>query len=305
MYRLLVLGFCAVFSLGQPVAAAERVRLGYGDLITNDQVGDGRDRWRTGSAALSLAWGPDRGGALPGSFGELLELRLGAELMMPESLAFPSLGERPYAGSVSVGLHTHFASHGAEFAIGGDLVFTGPQTGLDDVQRAIHSVLGGQRVTSRAQRNQLGNDVYPTAVIELGRPYSLGGASAIRPFAEVRAGAETLLRLGADFSLGRAGAGGLLVRDSVTGQRYQVVQNGLSGPTWVFGGDIAHVQNSEFLPVSRGVRPEETRSRLRTGLHWHSRGGSHSFFGVTWLSEEFKAQRESQILGSFRVHVDF
>jgi hypothetical protein len=33
----------------QPADAAERDRLGYGRLMTNDYFGDGSDRWRTGS----------------------------------------------------------------------------------------------------------------------------------------------------------------------------------------------------------------------------------------------------------------
>ena len=41
----------------QALSAAERTRLGYGRLITNDTFGDTYDRWRTGSLAASRVWG--------------------------------------------------------------------------------------------------------------------------------------------------------------------------------------------------------------------------------------------------------
>ena len=45
-------------------AAQDRVTLGWGRLLTNDLLGDGRDRWRTGSYTLSRVRGPAWGGSL-------------------------------------------------------------------------------------------------------------------------------------------------------------------------------------------------------------------------------------------------
>ena len=41
-----------------PAVAQERVTLGWGRLLTNDAIGDGKDRWRTGSYVLSRVRGP-------------------------------------------------------------------------------------------------------------------------------------------------------------------------------------------------------------------------------------------------------
>lgn len=37
--------------------SSKRQAPGYGRLITNDIIGDGQDRWRTGSVTMSRAWG--------------------------------------------------------------------------------------------------------------------------------------------------------------------------------------------------------------------------------------------------------
>lgn len=296
----------ALLLMGPTAVAAEpRVKLGYGRLITNDYIGDGHDRWRTGSVASSRIWGPEWDGALPTGFGRLLELRFNAQIIAPQDLNNPAAGDRQYAGSVAMGLHTHYAALGSEVSLGGDLVFTGPQTGLDGLQDFIHDNLGGQGVGGAARRRQIGNHVYPTAVAEMGRTLSLGGAATLRPFAEARAGVETLVRVGADLTFGGALAGELLVRDPVTGQRYRTVQNDLSDYAFVLGADTAYVHDSAYLPSSGGYRLSDARNRVRAGVHYGSRAGHRAFYGLTWLDREFKGQTEGQIVGSVRLHIEF
>ena len=48
--------------------------IGYGNLITNDLLGDGRNRWRTGSISSSRIWGADWQCELPEEFNELVEI---------------------------------------------------------------------------------------------------------------------------------------------------------------------------------------------------------------------------------------
>ncbi|WP_138933215.1 lipid A-modifier LpxR family protein [Roseovarius arcticus] len=296
----------ALLLMGEAAVADEpRVRLGYGRLITNDYIGDGHDRWRTGSVASSRIWGPEWDGSLPTGFGRLLELRFNAQIIAPRDLNNPAPGDRRYAGSVALGLHTHYAALGSEVSLGGDLVFTGPQTGLDGLQDFIHDNLGGQGVGGATRRRQIGNHVYPTAVAEMGRTLTLGGAATLRPFAEARAGVETLVRVGADFTFGGALAGELLVRDPVTGQRYRTVQNDLSGYAFVVGADTAYVEDSAYLPSSGGYRLSDARNRVRAGVHYSSRAGHRAFYGLTWLDREFKGQPEGQIVGSVRLHIEF
>jgi hypothetical protein len=286
--------------------AGERVRLGYGRLITNDLLGDGRDRWRTGSVASSWIWGPEWQGQAPDGFGQLLEFRFNGEIIAPENLTFPAPGDRPYVGALSFGLHTHFQMRAVEAAVGGDLVIVGPQTGLDDFQEGLHDLFGGQKLSSATRSMQIGNDVYPTGVVELGRTLSLGENVSLRPFVEARAGAETLARVGADLTFGGVGQDALLVRDPVTGQRYRAIQNDIPGFSLTVGGDMAHVDHSEFLPSDRGVVVEDARNRLRGGVHWQGRTGHRAFYGLTWLGREFEAQRTSgQIVGSVRLQINF
>jgi len=54
-----------------PFGAGKRQRIGYGRLTTNDLIGDGEDRWRTGSITTSRIYGYDWNGVAPAQFGEL------------------------------------------------------------------------------------------------------------------------------------------------------------------------------------------------------------------------------------------
>ena len=287
-------------------AAADNYdRLGHGRLLTNDLLGDGHDRWRTGSAAASFVWSREWQGRAPDRPGQLLELRLNAEIIAPENLRRPVPGDRPLANALSLGLHTHFNIEATEIALGGDLVATGSQTALTDVQRTIHNVVDGTDPSLPVRRAQIGDDLFPTAVAEAGQEYRLGGPVRLRPFVEGRLGAETLLRLGADMVIGSLGEGGLMVRDPVTGQRYRTIPGDGRGLSFVLGADIAHVEDSEFLPKSRGYRLTDARTRVRAGAHWQADGGTELFYGLTWLDKEFKAQREGQFVGSVRLGIKF
>lgn len=289
-----------------PVAQAEpRETLGYGRLLSNDYFGDGNDRWRTGSWTSSRIWGPEWTGTAPSGFGELIELRLSAEIFAPDDLARASAGDRPYAGALSVGMHTHFDMQGFETALGADLVVTGSGTGLGNFQRAVHKALG-VRVPSRVTLDdQISGGFHPTVVAEMGRDLALTPQLHLRPFIEGRAGAETLVRAGIDLTFGSVGLDELLVRESVTGHRYRVVQNPEAGGfSFLLGADIAHVADSIYLPEGRGFTLTDSRERVRAGVQWQGVRAS-AFYGLTYLGEEFEAQTEGQVLGSLQVKFSF
>jgi len=188
--------------------------------------------------------------------------------------------------------------------VGADLVFTGPQTQLDHVQDAVHDVFGGSGVNAAVRTAQVGNNIIPTLVAEAGRPIRLGAGATLRPFVEGRVGVETLARAGADLSLGAFGGGVLMVREPVTGQRYSAAGDGGDGVSFLLGADVAHVDDSAYLPSSSGIRPRDTRTRVRAGMHWQWRNGG-VFYGLTWLDKEFKTQREEQVVGSVRLNLNF
>lgn len=297
--RLIAVALVAL-GLLTPAMAQDRQVLGWGRLASNDATGDGHDRWRTGSYALSLLRGPDWTGTLPRQPGALLEYRLRAEAIAPESLTVANAADRRYVGALSFGLHSHFGLRGFEAAVGVDVIVTGPQNGISGVQERLHSALDLPKPTVTA--NQIRNDSHVMLSGELGRKLPLSGATTLRPFVAGQLGGETLLRLGADVTLGRFADGALMLRDPVTGQRYRgIAGEGVPGLTLVAGADVARVWDSVYLAGS-GVAVDPLRSRARIGLHWQSAKAT-VFGGLSWLGPEFKGQRESQVLGSIGLHI--
>lgn len=303
MLKALLVVSTIAMSLASPVAAEERVTLGWGRLFTNDALGDGRDRWRTGSYTVSRIKGISWSGELPTTPGEIVEFRFRADTIAPASLTDPDKGDRRYAGALSLGLHTHFDWKGAEISLGADLVATGPQTGISNFQSYVHKLLDLPR--PQVLDDQIGNAVYPSVVIEAGRSYDFGTAVRVRPFVEARAGVETLLRVGGDLVIGQFERGDLMLRDVTTGMRYRGVQgNPASGFSFVIGGDIAQVYDSAFLPAGEAAVLSSRRDRLRAGFNWQG-GQSTFFYGVTYLSPEFEQQPEGQVLGALNLNMRF
>lgn len=301
---LVAVAFSCVF-FASAADAGERQRLGFGRLLTNDYLGDGKDRWRTGSWTLSGVWGSGWTGQAPSRLGDLIELRLSSEIFAPDNIAMPSAGDRPYAGALSVGAHTHFEWQGLEAALGADLVVTGAGTGLGRFQHAVHKALGVRIPSRETLDQQIAGGLHPTLVGELGRDLTLVPGVQLRPFLEGRAGAETLVRAGFDLTFGTGGVGGLLVRESVSGQRYRIITNDAAqGLSFTFGADIAQVTGSVFLPQERGYDLTASRDRVRVGLHWQGERAA-AFYGLTYLGKEFEAQKEGQIVGSIRLNLSF
>ena len=304
MIRFFCAALLAVCTLGNPATAQDRHVLGYGRLVNNDSFGDVRDRWQSGSVSSSRVRGYGWDGVLPDRPFSLIEYRVGAQIAAPANLRRPVAADRPFAGALALGAHTHFMRGRAEIAMGADLVFTGPQTGLGDFQTALHDGFGIKPASRSVLSNQIEDAVHPTFVGEAGSSLSMGGQVVLRPFAELRWGVETLARIGADLTIGSVGQGELLVRDPVTGQRYRAVHQRVPGFSYVVGGDIAYVDESAFLPADRGYALTDSRSRLRAGVHWQGEKNA-AFYGITYLSEEFEAQPEGQYIGSFRLQLRF
>jgi len=74
---------CLLLTLPVGAASEERALLGVGRIFTNDYFGDNRDRWRTGSYALSFATGETWVDTRPQAPGTILEYRLRTELIAP------------------------------------------------------------------------------------------------------------------------------------------------------------------------------------------------------------------------------
>jgi hypothetical protein len=226
---------------GSAATADERVTLGWGRIFTNDQIGDGKDRWRTGSYTVSRLRGPSWQGHAAHGFGDILELRGHAGVIAPSNLTSPAANDRRYAGVLSFGLNTHFGWQGAEVNLGAELALTGPRSGIGSFQKWFHNQAGMVPPSSAVLDAQIGNRLHPGLNAEIGRSLALGDAVHLRPFAEARLGVESLVRVGGDITIGRFGQGGLLLRDVTTGQRYRGIEGTRSeGLSLTLGGDLAY-----------------------------------------------------------------
>ena len=298
---LLLAAFCALTA--GTAQAEDRVTLGWGRIFTNDQIGDGEDRWRTGSYSDSRVRGTSWHGLEALAPGDLWELRGHAEVIAPANLTAPNPADRRYAGVMSLGLHSHFGWQGAEVALGGELAMTGPATGIGTFQDWFHGLMGMVPPSPAVLNAQIGNKVYPGLVAEIGRSFGAGQVEA-RPFAEARLGVESLLRVGADITIGQLGRDDLMLRDVTTGQRYRAVEGTRNeGLSLVVGGDLTRVFDTALFPTG-GVAAEDNRYRLRAGLHWQGRKAATSY-GISYLSPEFTGQPEGQFVGAVSLNLRF
>ncbi|MDF2142146.1 lipid A-modifier LpxR family protein [Paenirhodobacter sp. CAU 1674] len=300
---LVPLFLAGLAALAHPAQAeGERQLLGVGRFFYNDYFGDGDDRWQTGGYSLSFVRGTGWDGALPTRPFDIMEYRFGGSIIAPSRLRNPPAGDRRYVGRLNVAANTYFDVRGVETRLGFGVTAVGPATGIATLHKDLHDLFSAPRVV--VAEDQLPNHLYPTLSAEIGRGFDLAGGE-LRPFAEARAGDETYLRAGADFSFGARETGALWLRDDVTGHRYVGVSGEGGGNTsFVLGGDIARVFDSVYFPAADGVEPEKTRSRLRAGVSTRI-GFVGVFYGLTWLSEEYVGQPEGQILGGLRARVNF
>ncbi len=292
--------------LSQPAyeGPATRVKIGYGRMISNDLIGELRDRWQTASYTSSRVMGNDWNGEMPADIGSLLEYRFQTKIIAPGDVENPVPNDRLYSTSVSLGAHTHFSVGSSEVSLGGDVVITGPMTGLADLQYFVHDLINRDVPSAATKADMIPNGFHPGLVAEFGRPIAISNAAEIRPFAELRTGDETLIRSGVDLYFGGIVDNDLLVRDQVTGQRYRTVRGDtLPGYGFIVGGDFAAMGSSIYLP-DRGPDMTDQRTRLRAGVMWQGDANS-VFYGMTWLSKEFDTQEESQFVGSVRLNFEF
>lgn len=282
----------------------KRQKIGYGLFFSNDLIGDNKDRWRTGALTSSRIYGQAWQGQAPAGFGELLELRIQGQILAPADLVNVNPADRPWGGALTVELNSHMQRGGLEMSLGAGLTMLGSQTKLDEAQTLLHELVGGVDPSDAVLDGQIGNSFKPLVSGEIGRDFTLSERASLRPFVEARAGDETYLRAGVDFTYGQLSQGGLLVRESITGQRYRTMQGEATGLTLTAGADIAYVSKSAFLPDASGYGLEHKRHRARLGLRWQGHRSS-VFYGLTYLSKEFTTQPEGQVLGALQLQMRF
>ncbi|MFG6082129.1 lipid A-modifier LpxR family protein [Paracoccus litorisediminis] len=264
-------------------------------LLTDDYLGDGHDRWRSASYATSRLNG--------NSDSDVREFRLRFEMITPNrlKLATSEDADRPAAGLIGFGFYRSGVHAGLDYRLGAGLAATGPSVMVLDFQDTLHQALGMDELSKPLLDGQIGDKVRPTLSGEIG--HQLGrGQVEIRPWLAAETGFETMARGGVDLVVG-AEAFGFGVRDEVTGWRLPVNEKDREtrGLSFIAGADIAHVFDSVLLD---GREIERDRTRLRAGLQYHFNDSS-VFMGWTRLSEEFKGQLEPQTTASISVNIGF
>lgn len=278
-----------------------RRTLGVARAFSNDYLGDGEDRWQTGSYSISVLRGAQWAGALPDRPFEIIEYRLATAITAPSKLSNPPANDRRYAGRVSFSGATYWQERGIEGMAGIGFTTTGADNGVGAFQDGFHDLVSAPRV--RVRENQIGNGVHPFLLAEAGKSFDVKGTQ-LRAFSEARAGDESLIRAGVDWQFGARETGALWVRDEITGQRVVGISGRSRQGVWVtLGADVAHVWDSVYLP-SDEIEMRGTRVRARAGVNLR-RGDFGVFYGLTWLSKEFETQSEGQVLGTLRLRMAF
>ena len=295
--RILAAALLAMI-VAEPATAQSRETIGTGRSFNNDYFGDGRDRWRTGSYTYSHLRATGAYDPNDRAFGNIIEYRLKTEIISPGRGGT----DRPYVGAISLGARTHFGDGPWHYALGADVTFIGPQTGLSNFQEAFHEAFD---LRAPLTANELPNDTIFGARASASYTYRMSDQVSLRPFAEVLTGPETVARLGADILVGPVGQTDLWLRDDVTGQPYRGTDAGVTGVSFLAGADYAFVEDSVYLPANRGVTAMNNRSRARLGVLWQPLPNLSVFYGATYLSEEFVGQSEGQVVGSLRLGFNF
>lgn len=297
-----VLAVAASLIFAAVAANADSGTLSTGRLFSNDFLGDGKDRWRTGSYVVSKVTGGRASQDAPSYSEKFLEWRFRSEIISPANTASPAPGDRRYVGSLSIGLHKHFRRGGWETSLGFDLVATGPSTRVSDFHQIVHDQI--DQPVDAAVANQIEDRLHPTVLVELARVMPLSNNIALRPFMEAQAGVETLARAGLDITIGDQCQKVLRIRDVATGHRYRATPCVGMGRALLIGVDTARVFDSRYLPSKQGYELTDRRNRLRFGIELYGKRG-YVFYGLTYLGREFVAQNEGQLVGSLNVGFNF
>jgi hypothetical protein len=300
--RLLLTCLLTFIVATPPVMAEGRSWIGTARIFNNDFLGDGRDRWRSGSYTFSHLRGRAPYTGVPQSFGDILEFRFHSELIAPSG-ASTTTADRPYVGALSLGVFTHFGQDAVRYTLGLDVTAVGPQTGVSAFQERFHDQYDLPQPPFVDQ--QLGNDFWVSAYGEAATHFVISDTAGLRPFVASQIGAEDLLRIGFDLRISEHGHDALYVRDSVTGHLSPATQDASAGLSFVAGADVAFVADSKYLPSDQGYEASDRRTRARVGLGYQFAQGSSIFYGATYLSPEFEGQSEGQILGSLRLNFNF
>ena len=301
--RVIKLGVC--FGVGilclVPLSSSNAQQLaGWSLAVSNDSIGEARDRWQSSSVQLGFLFSEIDMHQEVVNFAEVVELRLRTDILTPENLTTIVPTDRRYAGVIAIGAHSYIDRGLIDGRIGVDVVAVGANTGLYEFQQTLHDILGFTK--PKLKDFQIDDTVLLDFSGEFARTYHIGNGR-IRPFGEAQIGSEDFFRIGVDVNWGLY-LGREAMRATVTGHRVPLIYSNQTGVGFMLGGDVAWVENSIYLPKEFGYELNVPRLRARAGIR-HVNRYWDTFYGLSWLNEEFKAQREDQFVGTFQFKLRF
>lgn len=299
MKNLLLCTITAV-AVSSGAASAEAMKTSF---FTNDFIGDGHDRWRSGS--YTTYWGYE--GDWTGGVG--YDLRFRSEIISPWGSSDQAQDDdRPYVGMLGFGAFANERIGLTDLNFGGEFLIVGDQTGLSKLQNGFHKVFGFDGYMPEDDTHPHIEDAFTGMISgEVANNYFVGTKGSIRPFVGAQFGYETFMRAGVDFLWGNHSYAERFVRDPVTGfvQPSSTARaSAMEGFSLLAGLDYTAVTSSDFLPDTADVEMEPGRIRARIGMQGKI-GPASVFYGATHMTKEFTSQVEGQTVGTLSVSFPF
>lgn len=279
--------------------------------FSNDYLGDGHDRWRTGAYFTSYITSHTKGNFFDNPTWFAREFRIRSEIIAPSNLGASAKNiDRHFVGMIGTGIFFHRKKNKVESKYGFELVFTGPMTGLLKAQSIAHKPLTFEPVSKYVIDSQHPNRIYSNFSYSLARPFQVGSKNkigvSIRPFVRFDIGVESFARIGADIIIGKGMRYNFFVRDPVTGNLMTGQKSFKSGLRLgvLFGGDVSYMATSAYFNSNRGEEMIAIRHRFRVGVQLEV-SNLNIFFGITKFSKEFKKQKTGQSVGSIEIRIRY
>ena len=292
-------------------------------VIWNDAIGDGKDRFK--SAGVTQSWVVPEGrignsGPWFDGHSSAVELQVRGFIATPDNTALAPATDRPFAEYASVGgfLRTfsepHAVSASSHFAeesrVGIELGYQGDPLPFFEIQDAVHSgsinTAAGRVLDSEVLANLEGRHTWRFH-------QSMNDTDLeVAPYVQASLGMrENSLRVGGDFIYGSDLEGRTWNIDPAVGALIPGGSPPREGTNWLIwlGGDVGYIGSDAFLnggfaQNGPSVDHEEVTGRIRTGIMLEH-GDFAIAYSMTWLSEEFKTQSHSQVVGAISVKYRF
>lgn len=296
-------------------------------MIWNDRFGDGGDRYKTGG--MTQSW------LLPESIfsdenwidghAAAIELQGRGFIATPSNTTNPAPNDRPFAQYVGVG--TYLRTFGepvsvdfnttmsVEHRIGVEVGLQGDPLPLFELQEALHGTTTDMGRMGRTAANTLDTEVLVNAEVKRTHRYHMDLEETeveIAPYAQASLGMrENSVRVGADLITGSSlkartwnhepAIGALIAGGSAP-------REGVNWATWI-GADIGYVASDAFLDggfdrSGPSTARTELTARVRAGVMMEVDNFAVTY-SLSWLSQEFDAQPDGQLVGGFQVKYRF